>query len=103
MARVGVVLALILGVLLVIALRSIVLPIKAILLVALSLAASVGGLLLLTGSTIGSHLIGAGGPEALHPIVPVTVLAIIVALSVVGLIMYWGAVALKSRVIHWKT
>lgn len=29
--------------------------------------------------------------------------AIIVALSVVGLVLYWGAVALKSRVIHWKS
>jgi len=28
--------------------------------------------------------------------------ALIVALSVVGLVLYWGAVALKSRLIHWK-
>ncbi len=28
--------------------------------------------------------------------------AIIVALSIVGLVLYWGAVALKIRIIHWK-
>ena len=28
--------------------------------------------------------------------------AIIVALSIVGLVLYWGAVMLRNRVIHWK-
>jgi RND superfamily putative drug exporter len=79
--RVVVVLAVVIAGLLMLALRSILLPIKAVVLVALSLAASVGGLLALTGSTVGSRLIGAGSAEALHPIVPVTILAIVVALS----------------------
>jgi uncharacterized membrane protein YdfJ with MMPL/SSD domain len=81
LGRVLPVLAAVIGVLLLFALRSFLLPIKAVVLVALSLAASLGGLLALTGSTVGSWLIGAGSPEALHPIVPVTVVAIIVALS----------------------
>jgi RND superfamily putative drug exporter len=79
--RVVAVLAAVIAALLFLALRSVILPVKAVVLVAVSLAASLGGLLALTGSTIGSRLIGAGTAEALHPIVPVTILAIIVALS----------------------
>jgi len=64
-----------------VAMRSIVLPIKAIVLVVISLGASMGGLLLLSTTTIGARLIGWSQPEELHPIVPITIVAIAIALS----------------------
>ena len=79
--RVGVVLALVVALLLLFALRSVFLPLKAVLLVILSLGASLGSLLLLSTTKFGSHLIGASGPQDIHPIVPITVVAITVALS----------------------
>jgi len=79
--RVGAVLLLVVGVLLLFALRSVFLPLKAVLLVVLSLGASLGSLLLLTATSVGARLIGADGPGDIHPIVPVTIIAITVALS----------------------
>jgi len=79
--RVGVVLLVVVAVLLLFALRSVFLPLKAVLLVVLSLGTSLGGLLLLTGTKVGAWLIGADGPGDIHPIVPVTIVAIVVALS----------------------
>jgi uncharacterized membrane protein YdfJ with MMPL/SSD domain len=78
---VGLVLLVVIAVLLLFALRSVFLPIKAVVLVVLSLGASLGSLLLLTTTELGSRLIGADGPGDIHPIVPVTVVAITVALS----------------------
>ena len=63
------------------AMRSIVLPIKAVLLVVISLGASTGALLLLSTTTFGAQLIGWSQPEELHPIVPITIVAIAIALS----------------------
>lgn len=76
----GVLLLLVL-VLLIVAMRSIVLPIKAALLVVISLGASTGGLLLLSTTELGARLIGWSDPADLHPIVPITIVAIVVALS----------------------
>ncbi|MGM1060527.1 MMPL family transporter [Saccharothrix sp. Mg75] len=67
--------------LLVVAMRSIVLPIKAVLLVVVSLGASTGGLLLLSTTELGASLIGWSDPADLHPIVPITIVAIVIALS----------------------
>jgi RND superfamily putative drug exporter len=79
--RVGLALLLIIGVVLLFALRSVFLPIKAVVLVVLSLGASLGTLLLLVTTRLGATLIGADGPQDIHPIVPITVVAITVALS----------------------
>ncbi|MCW2529947.1 MAG: family transporter [Pseudonocardiales bacterium] len=79
--RVGIVLLIVIGLLLLFALRSVFLPIKAVVLVVLSLGASLGSLLLLTTTSLGARLIGADGPGDIHPIVPVTIVAITVALS----------------------
>ena len=57
------------------------LPLKAVALVVLSLGASLGSLLLLTTTSLGARLIGASGPGDIHPIVPITIVAITVALS----------------------
>ena len=76
----GVLLVLVL-VLLIVAMRSIVLPIKAALLVVVSLGASLGGLLLLSTTELGARLIGWSDPSDLHPIVPITIVAVVVALS----------------------
>jgi RND superfamily putative drug exporter len=81
LAKVGIALLAVLGLLLFLALRSAFLPVKAVLLVVLSLGAGLGSLLLLTTSKIGARLIGASGPQDIHPIVPITVVAITVALS----------------------
>ena len=69
------------GLLLLFALRSVFLPLKAVVLVILSLGASLGSLVLLATTKVGSHLIGASGPQDIHPIVPITIVAITVALS----------------------
>jgi RND superfamily putative drug exporter len=79
--RVLVVLLVVVGMLLLFALRSVLLPLKAIALVVLSLGASLGTLVLLATTSIGARLIGASGPGDIHPIVPITVVAITVALS----------------------
>jgi uncharacterized membrane protein YdfJ with MMPL/SSD domain len=79
--KVGLALLLVVGLLLLFALRSVFLPLKAVVLVILSLGASLGSLVLLTTTKVGSHLIGASGPQDIHPIVPITVVAITVALS----------------------
>ena len=79
--KVGVVLLLVVMVVLLAALRSVLLPVKAVVLVVLSLGSSLGGLLLLSTTELGSRLIGADGPADIHPIVPVTIVAITVALS----------------------
>jgi RND superfamily putative drug exporter len=68
-------------VLLMIAMRSIVLPVKAVLLVVVSLAASMGGLLLLSTTKLGARLIGWSDPAELHPIVPITIVVIVIALA----------------------
>jgi uncharacterized membrane protein YdfJ with MMPL/SSD domain len=69
------------GAVLLLALRSVFLPLKAMALVVLSLGASLGSLLLLTTTSLGARLIGASGPGDIHPIVPITIVAITVALS----------------------
>ena len=63
------------------ALRSVLLPIKAVVLVVLSLVATLGSLVLLTTTDFGSKLLGLGGPTDIQPFVPVTVVAIVLALS----------------------
>jgi RND superfamily putative drug exporter len=78
---VGVALLVIIALLLLFALRSVFLPVKAVVLVVLSLGASLGSLLLLATTRLGAALIGASGPEDIHPIVPITIVAITVALS----------------------
>ena len=72
---------LVVGAVLLLALRSVFLPLKAVALVVLSLGASLGSLLLLTTTSLGARLIGASGPGDIHPIVPITIVAITVALS----------------------
>jgi uncharacterized membrane protein YdfJ with MMPL/SSD domain len=79
--EVGLALLVIIALLLLFALRSVFLPIKAVVLVILSLGASLGSLLLLVTTRLGATLIGASGPEDIHPIVPITIVAITVALS----------------------
>lgn len=79
--EVGLVLLLVVAGLLLAALRTVFLPLKAVLLVALSLSASLGTLVLLTTTRWGAALLGADGPGDINPIVPVTVVAITVALS----------------------
>jgi uncharacterized membrane protein YdfJ with MMPL/SSD domain len=79
--RVGLALLVIIVLLLLFALRSVFLPVKAVVLVVLSLGASLGTLLLLVTTRLGAALIGASGPEDIHPIVPITIVAITVALS----------------------
>jgi RND superfamily putative drug exporter len=79
--KVGLALLVIIALLLLIALRSVFLPVKAVVLVILSLGASLGSLLLLATTRLGATLIGASGPQDIHPIVPITILAITVALS----------------------
>ncbi len=79
--RVGLALLAVVGAVLLLALRSVFLPLKAVTLVVLSLGASLGSLLLLTSTAWGARLIGAAGPGDIHPIVPVTIVAVTVALS----------------------
>jgi len=79
--EVGLALLVIIALLLLFALRSVFLPIKAVVLVVLSLGASLGSLLLLVTTRLGATLIGASGPQDIHPIVPITIIAITVALS----------------------
>jgi len=79
--KVALALLLVVGAVLLLALRSVFLPLKAIALVVLSLGASLGSLLLLTTTSLGATLIGASGPGDIHPIVPITIVAITVALS----------------------
>jgi uncharacterized membrane protein YdfJ with MMPL/SSD domain len=79
--KVGLALLAIIALLLLFALRSVFLPVKAVVLVMLSLGASLGSLLLLTTTRLGAALIGASGPQDIHPIVPITIVAITVALS----------------------
>ena len=77
---IGVLLVLVL-VLFMMAMRSIVLALKGMVLVVISLGASAGGLLLLSTTELGAQLIGWSQPQDLHPIVPVTIVALAVALS----------------------
>jgi uncharacterized membrane protein YdfJ with MMPL/SSD domain len=79
--KVGLALLVIIALLLLFALRSVFLPVKAVGLVVLSLGASLGSLLLLVTTRLGATLIGANGPQDIHPIVPITIVAITVALS----------------------
>lgn len=79
--KVGLALLVIIALVLLFALRSVFLPVKAVVLVVLSLGASLGSLLLLVTTRAGAWLIGANGPYDIHPIVPITVVAITVALS----------------------
>lgn len=76
----GVLLALVL-VLFTVAMRSVVLALKGTLLVVVSLGASLGVLLTLSTTTFGARLIGWSRPEDLHPIVPITIVAMATALS----------------------
>jgi uncharacterized membrane protein YdfJ with MMPL/SSD domain len=64
-----------------IAMRSIVLPLKGIALVMLTLGATAGVLVLLSTTGPGARLIGWSHPQELHPIVPITIVAIVIALS----------------------
>jgi uncharacterized membrane protein YdfJ with MMPL/SSD domain len=61
--------------------RSVVLPVKGVLLVVLSLGATAGVLLLLSTTGPGARLIGWSQPQQLHPIVPITIVAMVIALS----------------------
>ncbi|GAA1936793.1 MMPL family transporter [Nocardioides marmoribigeumensis] len=79
--RVGVALLVVVALVLLLALRSVFLPLKAVALVVVSLGASLGSLLLLTSTEWGARLIGASGPGDIHPIVPITIVAVTVALS----------------------
>jgi uncharacterized membrane protein YdfJ with MMPL/SSD domain len=79
--KVGLALLALIALLLLFALRSVFLPVKAVVLVVLSLGASLGTLMVLVTTRLGAMLIGASGPEDIHPIVPITVIAITVALS----------------------
>lgn len=79
--KVAVALLLVVGAVLLLALRSVFLPLKAVALVVLSLGASLGSLVLLATTSFGARLIGASGPGDIHPIVPITIVAITVALS----------------------
>ena len=79
--QVGLALLVIVALMLLFALRSVFLPAKAVVLVVLSLGASLGSLLLLVTTRLGATLIGANGPQAIYPIVPGTIVAITVALS----------------------
>jgi len=79
--RVGLALLVIIALLLLFALRSVFLPVKAVVLVVLSLGASLGSLVLLVTTRLGATLIGANGPQEIDPIVPITIVAITVALS----------------------
>ena len=79
--KVGLALLVIIALLLLFALRSLFLPVKAVVLVVLSLGASLGSLLLLATTRLGAALIGASRPQDIHPIVPITIVAITVALS----------------------
>ncbi|HEV2254900.1 MAG TPA: MMPL family transporter [Streptosporangiaceae bacterium] len=79
--KVGLALLVIIALVLLFALRSVFLPVKAVVLVVLSLGASLGSLLLLATTRLGAMLIGANGPQDIHPIVPITIVAITVALS----------------------
>ncbi len=64
-----------------IAMRSVVLPLKGIALVMLTLGATAGVLILLSTTGPGAQLIGWSHPQELHPIVPITIVAIVIALS----------------------
>jgi uncharacterized membrane protein YdfJ with MMPL/SSD domain len=79
--KVGLALLVVVGILLLAALRSVFLPLKAVVLVVVSLGASLGALVLLATTPLGATLIGADGPHDIHPIVPITIVAITVALS----------------------
>jgi RND superfamily putative drug exporter len=79
--KVGLALLVVVAAMLLFALRSVFLPLKAVVLVVVSLGASLGSLLLLATTKFGSMLIGASGPQDIHPIVPITIVAITVALS----------------------
>jgi len=79
--KVGLALLVIIALVLLFALRSVFLPVKAVVLVVLSLGASLGSLLLLATTRLGATVIGASGPQDIHPIVPITMVAITVALS----------------------
>jgi RND superfamily putative drug exporter len=79
--KVGLALLIIVALMLLFALRSVFLPVKAVVLVVLSLGASLGTLLLLVTTSLGATLIGANGPQEIDPIVPITIVAITVALS----------------------
>jgi RND superfamily putative drug exporter len=94
------VLLLLVMLLLVVAMRSIVLPIKAVLLVAVSLAASTGRLLLLSTTELGARLIGWSQPADLHPIVPITRVAIVIALAIDYEVILISRIAERSERQH---
>ncbi|MDP8942504.1 MAG: MMPL family transporter [Actinomycetota bacterium] len=79
------------------AFRSVFLPLKAGLLVVLSLGASLGGLLLLTQTEAGAWLIGAGQPTEINPFVPITIVAIVIALSTDYEVILIGRIAEHFR------
>jgi RND superfamily putative drug exporter len=79
--KVAVALLVVIGALLLLALRSVFLPLKAVALVVLSLGASIGSLLVLTTTHLGALMIGARAPQDIHPIIPITIVAVTVALS----------------------
>jgi RND superfamily putative drug exporter len=66
---------------LLLAFRSIFLPLKALVLVVLSLGAAFGGLIVLTETEIGARLLGLEHPTDINPFVPITMVAIVAALS----------------------
>ena len=64
-----------------VAFRSVFLPLKAALVVVLTLAASLGALVLLTQSELGADLIGQGEPTDMVPFVPILIVTVVIALS----------------------
>lgn len=95
--KVLVALLIVIGLLLLFALRSVWAPLRAVLSVALSLGAGLGSLALLTTTRLGAHLIGAGHPQEIHPIVPITVVIVTVALSTDYEIMLTSRIAERYR------
>lgn len=83
--------------LLLFAFRSVFLAFKAAVLVVLTLAASLGGLLLLTQTDLGATLIGAGDPVDIHPLVPLTIVAIVMALTTDYEVLLLSRVAERYR------
>ncbi|HEX2126175.1 MAG TPA: MMPL family transporter [Thermoleophilaceae bacterium] len=83
--------------LLLFAFRSVFLALKAALLVVLTLAASLGALLLITQSDFGANLIGVGDPIDIHPLVPLTIVAIVMALTTDYEVLLLSRVAERYR------
>ena len=93
---IGVLVAMV-SLLLLFAFRSVFLAFKAAVLVVLTLAASLGGLLLITQTDLGAGLIGVGDPLDIHPLVPLTIVAIVMALTTDYEVLLLSRVAERYR------